>query len=80
MRMGMVKDAVYYLHRQSGASDDKARGVIVGLMAGLMAHGGTFEESMAIIAKAINDSEEKSDFRMELFPECWVAELKKNMS
>ena len=81
MRIGMVKDAVYYLHERSGASDEKARGVIIGLVSGLMASGRSFEEALKIVGQAISESKEKDSFRINLmFPDSWVGELKKNLS
>lgn len=78
--MNTVKDALYYIHEQSGASDEKVSGVIVGLMAGLMACGYKFEDVIRYIRYYVKHHPESKDFRSmrKVLPECWLEEYSKN--
>jgi len=70
---GTLKDALYYLHKQSGVNDDVVRGVIRGLVCGMMGFGYTFEETMRYIRSYVNSHFERKHFRdmHEILPECW---------
>lgn len=66
-------DSLYYLHLNSGASDEKVRGVILGMVSSCMAFGWKFETCMSFIKNYINTHEEKNEFRdiLTMLPECW---------
>lgn len=68
----ILKDALYYLRSYSGASNDKAEGVLVGVMATLMATGLTFEQA-AYQIKALLPTE----FRTSAIPTVWLEEILK---
>jgi hypothetical protein len=52
MQINFVKDALYNCHPQS-ASREYAKGVLVGLVSGLMASGLTFENSISEMRNAV---------------------------
>ena len=64
----LIADGVHYTHPQSGASDDKAEGVIVGIVAGLMACGLTFDQALNWIA--LNWRQHEA-YRPQCIPLAW---------
>jgi hypothetical protein len=82
MNMNAIHDLVYYLFDLSGASNDKANGVIVGLV-GTLCASMTFEAACKIVAESIKHMKAKyteERFRMECIPECWRSEIEKHSS
>jgi hypothetical protein len=67
VNLNMVKDECYYLHPQSGASDDKCSGVLVGLVGGLMSCSLTFEDCVLLITENI-----PVNARLQCIPASWV--------
>jgi hypothetical protein len=67
------KDALYYLHENSGASDEFVSGVFIGLISGLMSCGIGFETCLACICTHIKTHKERDKLRdiTPLLPECW---------
>jgi hypothetical protein len=68
----MIADAVYYAMPDSGASEDKARGVIIGVVSGLMACGLTYAESVGMVGHAL-----KPGFRQGALPAAWAYDINK---
>jgi hypothetical protein len=63
----IVADAVNYCDPHSGASDEKVRGVLIGVVSGLMAGGDTFEQAIQKIAL----SGRRYGRFIELLPDVW---------
>jgi len=70
----MWEDGFYYLHNKSGASDELCRGMIRGVVTGLMSFGMTFEECMGLLKYYVKHHPESSEFRSlaTILPECWI--------
>ena len=69
-----IYDALYYLHKNSGASDERVRGVVLGLACGLQAHGELFETIMETIYTYVQTHPERNEFRdiYTMLPTWWV--------
>jgi hypothetical protein len=65
-----LKDAIHNVAAQSGASDDYARGIVVGAVAGMMATGMTWHNAMAQVAITWPANEYAP--REAALPESWV--------
>lgn len=65
-----LRDALYNLHEDSGASEDYGRGCLIGAISGMMACAFNWQEAWAICMKAL-----PKGFRRECIPqgyECYV--------
>lgn len=49
-----IRDALYNVHPKSGASREYGRGIVIGLVAGLMANDVMFHDCLRIFALALN--------------------------
>lgn len=67
----MIKDALYNTHVHSGASVEYGRGVVVGLVAGMMAMGVTFGEACGYVVRALPNG-----YREDCIPVGWHRHLK----
>lgn len=47
----MLRDALYHMDYRSGASEDYAKGLVVGVVSTLMAEGFSFEEAIDTVAQ-----------------------------
>lgn len=67
-RPNLLIDALFNVHTSSGASDDYAHGLVVGVMSTLMAvtEGRDFDELLPIVTKHLPIS-----FRPDRLPEAW---------
>lgn len=77
MNENMIHDCIYYGFEQSGASNDKAEGVIVGVV-GVLCASMSFESACAIVAKSIKHLESRHPterFRTECVPKAWHDEI-----
>lgn len=66
----MIADAVYYAHPTSGASADNAKGVIIGMVSGLMACGLTYADAIGLVSKSL-----PHDYRDESLPAAWAHDI-----
>lgn len=66
MDTNLIRGALYYAHPSSGASDEKAQGVIVGVVTALMANGKDFGQCLEFLANNL-----PIDFRTEAIPQAW---------
>lgn len=67
----LLADALYNVHTSSGASDDYAKGLVVGAMSALMAESGAdFREIIPVIVEHLPIS-----FRPDRLPEAWRADI-----
>ena len=62
----LIKDALYNLHIASGSTIEYAKGVLVGVVSGLMAQGLTFMEVANIVGPLL-----PVDYRRECIPAPW---------
>lgn len=70
-----LRDAMANYAKNSGASDEYCRGVIVGVVSGLMATGFDFDDALDLARTAISDDESRRDLTPENFPESWETEI-----
>jgi hypothetical protein len=61
----IVKDVLHNLDSKSGASDEYCKGLIVGLVGGLMAADHSFEQSLRMVHRL------KPATTRDVFPETW---------
>ena len=66
MRTNLLKDALYYLSPASGASEDRAAGVVVGMLTVLGAVGYSVEQSAALLKPLL-----PTDARINALPPSW---------
>jgi hypothetical protein len=64
--MTLLKDALYNMREDSGASVDYGKGVIVGMMAALMSTGKSFDVAWEIVRKSM-----PQNGRLECIPATW---------
>ncbi len=62
----IIRDALYNTCQQSGASMDYGRGVVVGLMSGLLAYEMIFEEAAKLMKSLLPEN-----FRHDTIPRSW---------
>jgi hypothetical protein len=66
----MITDAVYYAQPNSGASVDKAQGVIIGCVSALMGAGLTYAEAIGMVGRAL-----RPGYRDDALPPAWAYDL-----
>lgn len=66
-KMNTFRDGLYYLTRDCNDDATHARGVLVGLLNGLVSMGMSYEEAIHVIVGHANQ-----DLRLELFPDAWA--------
>jgi hypothetical protein len=72
MHTNLIRDALYYTRADSGASNDKAQGVVIGVVTMFMSRQKTtdfykaFEKVKALLPVG---------YRVESIPEAWRSEL-----
>ena len=78
-KIHVIQDALYYCHPKA-ASIEKAQGVLIGLMCGLMAGGETFTSAIRLFHVALSTIPVDLDTKMVLdrLPKAWAEEFKKN--
>lgn len=64
--MILLKDALFNTVERSGATVDYARGVVVGVVSGLMSSGVSFNASLAVVKANMPD-----DAREGIMPPTW---------
>lgn len=70
----VLRDTLYNLHQSSGASDEYRKGIIVGVVGGLMAgHGLTFQQAIMQCAHHMPDS--GCRLSAASVPDCWMVNL-----
>ncbi len=67
----ILGDALHNVHTSSGASDDYAKGIVIGALSALMAESGAdFREIFPVIVEHLPVS-----FRPDRLPEAWRADI-----
>ena len=62
----MIKSALEYTRKDSGASVDKARGVVIGVVSTLMSQGESFQQAMTTVCINL-----PRGYRVSAIPEAW---------
>jgi hypothetical protein len=70
----ILKDALYNLNPTSGANGDYCKGMVVGVVAALMAMGFTFKDALRQVAENFPMYGKRID-RKSVIPEAWYNEL-----
>lgn len=70
-RENLINDALGYLDPTSGASDDRAAGVVVGMVSVLMALGYSFERATAYLKTHL-----PPNARVNALPDTWQPHFK----
>ena len=71
MKRNLITDALYYTHKDSGASIDCAKGVVIGTVSAIMAlQGVSFVDAFAIVKDGLPAS-----YRLDAIPPAWQDEL-----
>jgi hypothetical protein len=68
----LLRDALYYTRADSGASAVEAKGVIIGLVSGMMAQGLVYNQCILIIAKNM-----PMYYRQAALPDAWAHDINK---
>ena len=66
----MLKDAAYYTRSDSGATCDKAQGVIIGIVSALMACGYTYHAAIGALREAL-----PANYRDGALPPAWAYDI-----
>ena len=66
-----IKDALYYATTDCNDNADHARGVLVGLVNGMMASGLNYQTAIKTIVRCVLESHNLSGFQEKLLPDCW---------
>lgn len=69
MNKTLLKDALYNLASDSGASNEYCKGLVVGIVSALMATGLSFIAAMDLV------NECAPEFPIERWPDAWLSEV-----
>jgi len=70
MKSNLLKDALYYTHKDSGSSVEMAHGVIVGIVSALMAQGMLYGKAIRIVSECLPEG-----YRPETMPSAWKEDI-----
>jgi hypothetical protein len=73
-RITMLQDGLYNCHPSSCATEERAHGIVVGLVGGLMAAGLSCEQSIALLKEAVNRTKTdlKEEHVVKVLPFSWI--------
>jgi hypothetical protein len=69
----LLRDALYNLSPKSGANQDYCRGLVVGLVSGLMSEGRSYSTAAEMVSRCL-----PADYREDCLPESLATALTKN--
>lgn len=70
-KRNMLKDSMYNLSADSGATDEYARGALVGAVSALMATGMSYHQALEAVVKCF-----PADYREQCIPSHWLSDVK----
>ena len=66
----LLRDALNYTSPDSGASAEKAQGVVIGVVSTLMAQGKSYNQALQIVRNHL-----PNDFHFDTIPNMWLADM-----
>lgn len=75
-RSVLIKDTLYNFSVRSGASNEYCKGLVVGIVAGYMSHGKSWEDSIIQVAKRLPNATEIRTLNADCLPIGWEVDIR----